>query len=40
MEEVEGYLAGERDYTQIRGNTGPLGMLLHIDQISTYIYLN
>lgn len=24
MEEVEGFLGGERDYTQIRGNTGPL----------------
>ena len=24
MEEVEGYLNGERDYTKIRGNTGPL----------------
>jgi alpha-1,3-mannosyltransferase len=24
MEEVEGFLEGERDYTKIRGNTGPL----------------
>ncbi|KAJ1409012.1 ALG3 protein-domain-containing protein [Ochromonadaceae sp. CCMP2298] len=24
MEEVEGFLGGERDYTQIRGSTGPL----------------
>jgi hypothetical protein len=25
MEEVEGFLAGERNYSNIRGSTGPLG---------------
>ncbi|TPX72365.1 dolichyl-P-Man:Man5GlcNAc2-PP-dolichol alpha-1,3-mannosyltransferase [Spizellomyces sp. 'palustris'] len=24
MQEVEGYLAGERDYTKLKGDTGPL----------------
>ena len=27
MEEVEGFLAGELDYTKIKGNTGPLGTI-------------
>jgi len=28
MEEVEGFLSGERNYTKIEGCTGPLGNLM------------
>jgi alpha-1,3-mannosyltransferase len=29
MEEVEGFISGERDYTKINGCTGPLGKVYY-----------
>ncbi len=49
MEQVEQYIAGERDYTKIKGGTGPLvypaahviiyGILYHITDKGTNILL-
>lgn len=40
MQEVEGFILGERDYTKLKGDTGPLVYVEHVfnSKMKTYIF--